>query len=588
MKFLRNLLAAILGTLIALGIIIMFFVLIAAVAGSSNEEVIKVKDNSVLEIAFNEPLKDYGGKYEFTDIDFKFEEYNGLNNVLLAIDKAATDDKIKGISIRSSFINTGAANTRSIREAIKKFKASGKFVYAYNDIYLQKDYYLASIADSVFLNPTGNLDFRGLSSEVLYLKDLQDNSGIKMEVIRHGKYKSAVEPYLNSSMSDANREQITELLASVWDTYLQDISASRNVSIDQLNTFADELATRTPELAFQNKFVDGLRYMDQYNTLLRNELSITETEKINKINILDYAEYASKKVKSVGTDKIAVIYAQGEIGYGKGNDNYIGQETMFKALKSAREDEKVKAIVMRINSPGGMALTSDIIWREIEITKKVKPVIVSMGNLAASGGYYMAVAGDKIFAEPSTITGSIGVFATIPNVSELAKKWGINAEQVNTNKNSTTYSVFESDNENFKKYAKEGIEDFYQTFLKRVADGRHMSVAEVDSVAQGRVWTGIQAKERGLVDEIGGLEDAINYVAETNGVTDFTVKNYPVYETSLEELFQNFSGLGFMKSKETLLKEELGEEVYNILQKMKTLTNQKGVQARMPFELDIK
>lgn len=579
--------AAILGTLIAIGIIFMFFIVIAAVAGGSEEQV-TVKNNSVLEINFKEPLKDYGGKYEFTDIEYKFEEYNGLNNVLLAINKAATDDKIKGISIHNSFITTGSANTRTIREAIEKFKESGKFVYAYGDIYLQKDYYLASVADSVFLNPTGNLDFRGLSSEVLYLKDLQENSGIKMEVIRHGKYKSAVEPYLNNKMSEANREQITELLESVWSTYLQDISESRNIDTLQLNTFADELATRTPKLALENKFVDGLSYIDEYNGLLRSKMDLTEDDKINTINILDYAEYASKKVKTVGKNKIAVIYAQGEIGYGKGNDNYIGQETMFKSLKDAREDDNVKAIVMRINSPGGMALTSDIIWREMEITKKVKPVIVSMGNLAASGGYYMAVAGDKIFAEPSTITGSIGVFATIPNVSELADKWGINAEQVNTNKNSTTYSVFESDNESFKKYAKEGIEDFYKTFLQRVADGRDMSIADVDSVAQGRVWTGTQAKERGLVDEIGGLEEAIAYAASSGGVEDYTIKNLPVYETSIEELLQGFSGLGFVKSKEELLKEELGEEIYNIMQQMKSLTNQKGVQARMPFEVNIK
>ncbi|QLE00615.1 signal peptide peptidase SppA [Galbibacter sp. BG1] len=587
MKFLRNLLAAILGTLIALGIVVMLFVIIAAVAGSS-EEPIKVKDNSVLEISFDQPLKDYGGKYEFTDIDYKFEEYNGLNNVLLAINEAASDDKIKGISIHNSFLNTGSANTRTLRDALAKFKESGKFVYAYGDIFVQKDYYLASVADSIFLNPTGNLDFRGLSSEVLYLKELQENSGIKMEVIRHGKYKSAVEPYLNNEMSAENREQITELLESVWGTYLKDISESRNIEVNQLDTFADELAARTPEMALKNRFVDKLSYIDEYEDLLRKELEIDKDKEINKINILDYAEYASKKIKTAGKDRIAVIYAQGEIGYGKGNDNYIGQETMFKSLRDAREDDKVKAIVMRINSPGGMALTSDIIWREIEVTKKVKPVIVSMGNLAASGGYYMAVAGDKIFAEPSTITGSIGVFATIPNVSELADRWGINAEQVNTNENSTVYSVFEKENDNFKKYAKEGIEDFYQTFLKRVSEGRDMEMAAVDSVAQGRVWTGIQAKERGLVDEIGGLEEAVAYAAESNGVKEYSVKNYPVYETSIEELLQNFSGLGFVNSKEELLKEELGEEMYMILQQMKSLTAKEGLQARMPFEMNIK
>ncbi|WP_335965651.1 signal peptide peptidase SppA [Galbibacter sp. PAP.153] len=586
MKFLRNLLAAILGTIIALGMIFMVFLVFLTIAGSS-EEPIKVKNNSVLELTFEEPIKDYGGKYEFTDIDFNFEEYNGLNNVLLAIKAAATDDKIKGISINNSFLSTGAANTKSIRDAIKKFKASGKFVYAYGDLFLQKDYYLASVADSVFLNPIGNLDFRGLSSEILYLKELQEKSGIKMEVIRHGKYKSAVEPYLSNQMSEENRAQITQLLSSVWNTYLEDISESRNINIENLNTFADELATRTPEMALQNNFVDALSYIDQYNTLLKDKLGLTKNEDINRINILDYAEFASRKVKTSGKDRIAVIYAQGEIGYGKGNDNYIGQEVMFKSLKEAREDDKVKAIVLRINSPGGMALTSDIIWREIEVTKKVKPVIVSMGDLAASGGYYMAVAGDKIFAEPSTITGSIGVFATIPNVSELAGKWGINAEQVNTNKNATAYSLFEPATDNFKKYAKEGIEDFYKTFLKKVSEGRGMSVEAVDAVAQGRVWTGLQAKENGLVDEIGGIDEAVAYAAKTSNTKDYALKNYPVYETSIEEILQGFSGLGFVKSKEQLLKEELGEEAFNLMQQVKAMANKKGLQARMPFEINI-
>src|SRR5690606_24659755 len=432
------------------------------------------------------------GTYRFTDLDYQFEEVNGVNNVLFAINKAMDDDKIKGISIHSSFLNTGSATTKSIRDAILAFKNSGKFVYAYGDMYMQKDYYLASVADSVFLNPTGTLDFRGLSSEVLFFKDLQENSGVKMEVIRHGKYKSAVEPFLSNTMSPENRQQISELLLSIWDTYLEDIGESRSMTKDQLNSYADNLATRTPELALENNFVDALAYMDQYTKAMKEELGLSEDQGLNRINILDYAEYTSKTRQSNPNNRIAVIYAQGEIGFGKGNDNYIGQDIMFKSLKTAREDDRIKAIVLRINSPGGMAITSDIIWREIQVTRQIKPVIVSMGDLAASGGYYVAVAGDKIFAEPSTITGSIGVFATLPNISNLASNWGINAEQVNTNKNATAYSVFEPVTEDFKAYMKTGIEDFYQTFLRKVADGRSMTVAEVDSVAQGRVWTGNQ------------------------------------------------------------------------------------------------
>lgn len=586
MKFLRNLLAATLGTLIALGIVFMFFLIIVTIAGSA-EKPILVKDNTVLEIAFDKPLKDYGGTYRFTDLDFQFEEYNGVNNVLFAIEKAAEDDKIKGISIHSSFLATGAATTKSIRDAILTFKKSGKFVYAYGDMYIQKDYYLASVADSVYLNPIGNLDFRGLSSEVLFFKELQENTGVKMEVIRHGKYKSAVEPFLSNTMSEENRQQISELLFSLWDTYLEDIGQSRNISKEQLNAYADNLATRTPEMALENGFVDALAYMDQYLDVLRNQLGISSDQELNRINILDYAEYASKAMQSNANDRIAVIYAQGEIGYGKGNDNYIGQDIMFKSLKKAREDERVKAIVLRINSPGGMAITSDIIWREIQVTKSVKPVIVSMGDLAASGGYYMAVAGDEIFAEPSTITGSIGVFATIPNVSGLAENWGINAEQVNTNKNATAYSLFEPASDDFKDYLKMGIEDFYETFLEKVANGRGMTISEVNAVAQGRVWTGKQAKEKGLVDEIGGLDDAISYAASTTGTSSYRIQNYPIYETSMEELLKGLSGFGFAETKEEILKKELGEEFYKVMQQLKAVGNKKGIQARMPFEINI-
>jgi len=586
MKFLRNLLAAILGTLIAFGIAFMFFLIIATIAGSAEQPIV-VKDNSVLELSFDQPLKDYGGKYKFTDLDYQFEEYNGVNNVLFAIKNAAEDDKIKGISIHSSFLTTGAATTKSIRDAILAFKESGKFVYAYGDMYMQKDYYLASVADSVFLNPTGTLDFRGLSSEVLFFKELQENSGIKMEVIRHGKYKSAVEPFLSNTMSPENRQQITELLLSVWDTYLEDIGQSRSMTKQELNTYADNLATRTPALALENNFVDGLVYMDQYISSIKQQLGLSSNQDFNHINILDYAEYASKVIKTKEPDRIAVIYAQGEIGYGKGNDNYIGQDIMFKSLTKAREDDRIKAIVLRINSPGGMAITSDIIWREIQVTKEIKPVIVSMGDLAASGGYYIAVAGDKIFAEPSTITGSIGVFAALPNVSNLASNWGINAEQVNTNKNATSYSVFEPASENFKDYMKMGIEDFYQTFLKKVAQGRSMTIAEVDAVAQGRVWTGEQALEKGLVDEIGGLDQAIAYAASSTGISSYSIENYPVYETSIEELLRGLSGFGFAETKEALLKEELGEEFYKVMQQLKAVGTKKGVQARLPFEINI-
>ncbi|TRZ44445.1 signal peptide peptidase SppA [Robertkochia solimangrovi] len=587
MKFLRNLLASILGSMIAFGIMFMFLLILVALAGST-DAVKPVSKNTVLQIAFDMPVNDYGGKFRYTDLQYEFEGYNGLNNILRAIEKAKTDTNIKGISIQSTLLSTGAASVRAIRNALSDFKESGKFVYAYGDLFLQKNYYLASVADTIFLNPKGEMDFRGLSSEVLFYKDLQEKTGVKMEVIRHGKYKSAVEPYLNQNMSKENREQITELLESVWGTYLTDISENRGISVEKLDGFADELAARTPALALENNFVDVLGYFDEYAEMIRKKVGLSSTEDLNFISIRDYSEVVARTARSGGSNRIAVVYAQGEIGYGKGSESYIGQEIMHKALKNAREDDRVKAVVVRINSPGGIALTSDIIWREMEITKKEKPLIVSMGDYAASGGYYMAAAGQHIFAEPNTITGSIGVFATIPNVSELAEKWGINAEQVNTNKNSTAYSLFEPADESFKEFLKEQIEEFYQDFITLVANARGMEVAAVDSIAQGRVWTGNQAKANGLVDEIGGLKDAIAYAASEAGVSDYTVNDYPVYETSLEELLKGLSGFGFMESREDLIKEELGEEFYGLMQRVKTAVSQRGLQARMPFEINIK
>ena len=587
MNFLRNLLASIIGTFIALGIIFMFFIIFIAIAGSG-EDVVHVKNDSILELNLNEPMKDYGGKFRFTDFDFQYEEYNGLNSILQSIAYAKTDSKIKGININSTYLTAGTVQIKAIRDALKDFKESGKFVYAYGDFYAQKDYYLASVADSVFLNPVGEMDFRGMSSEILFYKDLQEKTGIKMEVIRHGKYKSAVEPFLSNEMSPANREQISELLHSIWSSVVNDISESRNISSENINTIADTLGARTPKMAYAVKLIDGLKYLDEYEELLRKSLAIEDEKEINYIDIYKYAEHATRKAKSLEKDKIAVVYAQGEIGYGEGDDEVMGQGVIINALRKAVENEDVKAIVLRVNSPGGSALASDIIWREIEVTKLKKPVIISMGDFAASGGYYISAGGQKIFAEPSTITGSIGVFGVVPNISELAGKWGINAEQVNTNQNSTVYSVFEPATDEFLSFAQESVEDVYKTFLERVSQGRNIPVNEVDSIAQGRVWSGEQAKKLGLVDEIGGLDDAIAYAAELTEISSYGVKEYPVYEKSIEEMFKSFPGVKISKTKEELIKEEIGEEAYELFKNMKSFSQLKGTQARMPFEINIK
>jgi len=588
MKFLRNLLAAILGTLIALGILfIMFFILISLI--SSSEESVAVKENSVLELQLQRPISDYVGNNAMDPFTGIFEQDQGLDEILHAISVAKDDDDIKGISLNNNFILAGLAQTQAIRKALEEFKESGKFVYAYADFYAQKDYYLASVADSVFINPVGALDFKGLSSEVLFFKDLQEKSGIKLEVIRHGKYKSAVEPFISNEMSEANRTQISELIGSLWNSMVEDISDARNLMPQDLNAIADTLGGRTPEFATETKLIDGVVFYDQYEDRLKRAVDSVLDKELNVIMLEDYVVRSNQKVINKGTDKVAVVFAQGEIIYGEGGPEIIGQDLLTEAIRNARDDEKVKAIVLRINSPGGSALTSDIIWREIELAKKKKPVVVSMGNVAASGGYYIAVGADKIYAEPTTITGSIGVFGAIPNMTELAEDIGINAEQVGTNENSVEYSLFEPMSDNFRSLVRESIESTYETFLDRVSQGRDMSMAEVDSLAQGRVWSGVDAQRVGLVDKLGNLEDAIAEAAGLAELTedDYGIKKFPKYKTGFERLMEDFGGAG-AKAKQDFIQEEIGTEAYTILKEVKAAMEQDGVQARMPFVLNIK
>jgi protease-4 len=586
MNFLRNLLAAIIGCLVAFGIVfIMFFVLISLLG--SDENAVTIKDNSVLELQLQRPIADYTGSDELNPFAGIFESPQDLDEILHAIAVAKDDERIKGISLNNNFILAGLAQTQAIRKVLVEFKSTGKFIYTYGDFYTQKDYYLASVADSMFMNPVGVLDFKGLSSEVLFYKDLQEKTGVKMEVIRHGKYKSAVEPYLENEMSDANRKQIKELIQSLWNSMVADIAVGRGISEYDLNIIADTLGGRSPKYAKQSGLLDDIVFFDQYEQKLSNALSLSEGTDINYINLDDYATYSNKKNLKTGADKIAVVFAQGEILYGEGGPDIIGQGIINKALIKAREDKNVKAIVLRVNSPGGSALTSDIIWREVELAKKVKPVVVSMGNVAASGGYYIAAGANKIFAEPTTITGSIGVFGTVPNISELAKDIGVNAEQVGTNANSVDYSLFEPMSEAFRNQVQESIEDTYSTFLERVAQGRGISVAQADSLAQGRVWSGVDAKRIGLVDELGTLEDAIAAAANLAEINTYGIRKYPKYKSGFERFMEDLEG-ATVQLKNKIIIDEIGEEPYLVLKDLKSSMEQKGVQARMPFILNIK
>ncbi|WP_264543659.1 MULTISPECIES: signal peptide peptidase SppA [Flavobacterium] len=591
MNFLKNVLSTVVGIFIFFFAFFFFIILLGALLGG--EEKIEVKNKSVIELDLAKVTNDYGGKFNYKDMPFLNDkaEKEGLSDVIKAIEIASKDSKIEGISILNNPLNLGVAQTKALRDELEKFKKSGKFVVAYSNVMTQKEYYLNSVASKVFLNPVGEVDFKGLSSSILYMKDFQDKSGIKMEVIRHGKYKSAVEPFLTNTMSPENREQITTFLNSIWSSIVQDISKSRNIPVEKLNSIASELSARTPQLALENKLVDVIAYEDKYHDYIKSVIGIKDQkENYNKISILDYAESTVEDETFSSKDKIAIIYAQGEITSGEGDVNEIGEGSMRRALEEAREDDDIKAIVLRVDSPGGSALTSDLIWREIELTKKVKPVVVSMGNLAASGGYYISCNANKIFAESSTITGSIGVFGMLPNFHGIASKYGFNSEMVETHKNAGGYDPFQPIDNDFKNFTQEGVESIYKTFVSRVAAGRKMTFEQVDAIAQGRVWSGTDALKLGLVDKIGGMDDAIAYAASLVNVKDYATVDYPEYEKDIDSFFGGngfFSSLGLFQSTETLLKEELGEENYQMIQNIKSLNSKKGVQAIMPFEVNI-
>ncbi|MGB1268213.1 MAG: signal peptide peptidase SppA [Flavobacteriaceae bacterium] len=591
MNFLKRVLSTVVGIGVFFGLFFFLLLLIGAAIGGGDKDKVIIEKNSVLALNLDEDMPDYAGKFDYGELNELFKgnkKYNGLFNIIDAIKYAATDDNIKGISIKNNSLSAGMAQTKALRDALLEFKNSGKFIVAYGDVIGQKDYYLNSVADEIYLNPVGALDFKGLATEILYYKDFQDKYGLKMEVIRHGKYKSAVEPYLAQEMSEANREQISVFLKSIWSEMKKEIGASRQIKIAQLDTIADNLLARNGEMAVASKLIDKLIYVDEFDNIIKNKLNIATDEEYEEIEIYDYAKYTAGKNRSKQLkikDNIAIIYAQGQIMYGEGDEKQIGQGVINKALKTAREDDNVKAIVLRVNSPGGSALASELIWREIELTKAIKPVIVSMGNLAASGGYYIACNADKIIAEPSTITGSIGVFGTLPNAHEFMSGIGINAEQVTTNKNSVDYSVFEPMTEEQRTFIKEGVVDIYDLFTSRVATGRGMTQDAVNEIAQGRVWTGADALNIGLVDELGGLDVALQHAAEAAKLDTYKVKELPIYEKDFEKMFESF---GLIKTKEDMIKEEIGDYNYRILNKMKAITQMEGTQMLLPYAIEIK
>jgi len=569
----------------------MGIVLVLIIAGLGSADVApSVSNASVLKVALNRPIIDYKGGSGEDPFSVFFEETIALDEVVAAVQAAAEDDRISGISFETPFFLGGWSQAETLRNALIEFKSSGKFIYAYGDSYSQKSFYLSSVADSLFVTPTGFVDLRGLSSELTYYKSFQEKSGLRMEVIRHGKYKAAVEPYLNDAPSKENIEQIQELIDGLWDVVGAQMADQIEVSRSDFEGWVNDLVTRDLEKAKELGLIGGMIYEDQYEDTLKRAVGASKNDlsASSKLNTISSSSYF-KTIKSTpidSSDRIALVYAQGSILYGEGSPTIMGQETMNKALQSAREDRNIKAVVLRINSPGGSALTSDLIWREVEKTAKEKPVVVSISDVAASGGYYIATPATYIFAQPTSITGSIGVFGTLPNASELAEQWGVSSYTLRTHERSATYSPLRPLSDSFRAELTEGIEQTYQTFLERVASGRSMSIESVGAIAQGRVYLAPKALELGLIDEIGTLDDAINKAAELAAIDEFKLREYPRYKSDLERLLGDLPAASL-----SIISSKLPSVVSDYLIFWETVGSENHdynrIQARLPFDLKI-
>ncbi len=549
-----------------------------------NDKTYNSVENSVLKLSLNDQIKERTVENPFSKINLgplMPEGSLGLNTILLNIKKAKDDKDIKGIYLEISNPIAGFATLEEIRNALIDFRSSGKFIYAYSETYSQKAYYIASTASKLYLNPQGTLEVKGLSSQIMFFKNMLDKLGVEVQVFRHGKFKSAIEPFMLDKMSEANRSQVETYLGSLWNHMLAGISKSRGITASEINNMADNLLIRNPSDALKYKLVDALKYEDEAMDDIKKAISIDQKEKIHFVSLEKYADSPNKA--KLSSNKIAIVYAVGEIVSGKGSDDQVGSETVAKALRDARLDTSIKAIVFRVNSPGGSALASDVMWREVLLAKAAKPVVVSMGDVAASGGYYISCAANRIFAQPNTITGSIGVFGLIPNAQKaLSEKLGITIDTVNTNKHSDVGTILRAASTDEYNYIQKSVEDIYDVFITKVAEGRNISKNNVDSIGQGRVWSGTDALKIKLVDEIGGINDAITYAAKLAKLSSYKLIDLPKQKDPLEELFNT----GADEIETRTMKANLGEQ-YIFIKQLKTVLLKKGIQARVPYEMII-
>jgi protease-4 len=587
-QFLKFLFASMLG--FVLGSILLIFILVgiisAAVNSFDDEKVTEVKSNTMLFLDFEKPIVDRSSKNPFENISFNSfdtEGNTGLNSILENLRKAKTDKNITGIYMELTTLNTGIASVEEIRNALLDFKKSGKPIISYSEVYTQKSYYLASVANKLYMNPQGAMELKGLGAEIMFYKGLLDKIEVETQVIRHGRFKSAVEPFILDKMSNDNRIQTRGFMQSIWNYMLNNIALSRKLNVEELNTLTNNFSIREPEDAIKYKLIDKLVYKDEVLEDLKKLTGKTKKDDAPQlISLNKYSKSPETEKRSLKDPQIAIIYASGEIESGEGASDKIGSETVSKAIREARLNDKIKAIVLRVNSPGGSALASEVIWREAELANKVKPVIVSMGDVAASGGYYISAASRKIFASPNTITGSIGVFGLVFNAQKMFNnKLGITFDTVKTNRLSDFGSMTRPLTAEEKQIFQQGVEKVYDTFTKRVANGRKMEQSNVDSIGQGRVWSGVEAKNIGLIDEFGGLYDALSAAAQMANVSKYRIIELPKQKDPFKELLSELGN----EAETKYLNYKLGDEA-KYFNKAQELLKMQGIQTRMPYNID--
>ena len=581
-KFIKNIFSTLIGILLSFFVIVLVFIGIISLVSNLDKKTQKIKENTILKIDLSNEVVERSSSNPFEGVNLMNPEPKkqiGLNTILNNIEKAKNDDNIIAIYLYSPIVNAGLSKTEEIRNKLLEFKETGKPIISYNEVYSPKSYYLSSVANKLFLNPQGAIDHRGLGATLMFFKGMLEKLNIDLQIFKVGKFKSAVEPFILEKMSSANRVQLEKLLNSFSENIYDSIANQRNLSLEQVQSDADLLKLTSAKICQELGYVDGLIYEDQIEDTLR---LLSSDKKLNIVSLNKYKSVKGEK-KDISRNKIAVIYANGEIKSGKGDISSIGSKTTSAAIKKAREDKNVKAIVLRVNSPGGSALASDVIWRETILAKKEKPLVVSMGDYAASGGYYIACAADKIVANPTTLTGSIGVFGMLPNMKEFYKtNFGITFDTVNTNKYSDMgvnrkLSIFE------KNKIQKGVEDIYEVFISKVGSGRNMNTDAVDDIGQGRVWSGYDAKKIGLVDIYGGLEKAISTAASLAELDDFRIISLPKQEDPVTQIINDLKQTSFS---DILINEFDFKSLKNI-KTIKRLTKADKIQARIPFILNL-